>query len=136
MVERRARIARVRRVQHLRAAGEAAQAEGRVAQLEGTADHLAQLASALVPDPGQGWSGAQLGNRAELTMRLDQLRHGMTDSIAAARANALEQAAKRLAARIAEESASRLESRAAEAFERDREQRRQVPHRARPGALS
>jgi flagellar biosynthesis chaperone FliJ len=133
LVRQRARLARVRRVQHLRAAGDAAQAEGRVTQLEGTADHLARLSQALAPDPGLGWSGAQLGNAAELSMRLDQLRHGMTDSIATARASALEQAARRLEARIAEESASRLEERAAAAEERLREQRRQVPHRPRAG---
>lgn len=133
LADRRARVARVRRVQHLRAAGDAAQAEGRAASLQGTADHLAQLTHALAPDPG-AFTGAQFGNAAELAMRLDALRHGMTDSIVAARATALEQAAKRLEARIAQEGADRLEEQAIAAALRAREARLAAVHRPRAAA--
>ena len=135
LVQRRARIARVRRVQHLRAAGDAAQAEGRVTQLESTADHLAQLALALSPERG-AWTGGQLGNAAELAMRLDKLRDGMTDSIVAARATALEQAARRLEARVRQESAERLEERATDAVEKMRERRLAAIHRFRPASAA
>ena len=132
LLDRRARIARVRRVQHLHAAAEAARAEGRVASLESTADHLAQLTHALAPMPG-GLSGGQLGNAAELAMRLDAVRDGMTGTILAARSTALEQVARRVEARIHQESAERLEERAARAAETSREQRIAAIPRPRVG---
>lgn len=131
LVQRRARLARVRRVQHLHAASQASQAESRAASLQSTADHLAQLAHALTPAPG-GLSGAQLGNAAELAMRLDAVRDGMTDTIVAARATALDSAARRLEARIRQESAERLEEQAAHAVALLREQRLAAAHRPRP----
>ncbi|MDB5661788.1 MAG: hypothetical protein JWN59_126, partial [Sphingomonas bacterium] len=70
VVERRARLARIRRVQHLQAAATAAQAEGRATSLEGTAAHLTQLCHSLTPLPGMT-SASQLSNAAELAMRLD-----------------------------------------------------------------
>ena len=133
VVQRRQRIARVRRVQHLRAAAQAAQAEGRVTSLESTADHLSQLTLALAPGAGT-LSGAQLGNMGELAMRLDTVRHGLTDTIVAARATALEEAAKRLQARILQESAERLEGRASRAVELLREQRLAAVHRHKVSA--
>ena len=132
LLDRRARIARVRRVQHLHAAAEAAQAEGRVASLESTADHLLQLTHALGHAPG-GLSGGQLGNAAELAMRLDTVRHGLTGTIVAARSTALAQVARRVEARILQESAERLEERAARAIELVREQRLATIPSARTG---
>lgn len=125
---RRARIARVRRVQHLQAAARAAQAERKADALESTADHLAQLRLVLAPEPG-ALSGAQLANAAELAMRLDMVRDGLTDAIVAARATALDRAARRLEARIRQESAERLEERARHAVALLRERPAGVAHR-------
>ena len=115
VVERRARFARIRRVQHLQAAATATQAEGRVASLENTAEHLLQLSHSLTPVAGT-IAASQLSSAAELAMRLDTVRNGLTDSIVSARATALESAARRLEARIRQESAERLEERAAAAI--------------------
>jgi len=131
-IERRARIARVRRVQHLQAAADAARADGRVQHLENTADHLAQLTRALSPGPG-ALSGAALGNAAELAARLDTVRHGLAGPIADARSAALAGAMRRMEARIAQETAERLETRAHEAAALLRERRLAAVHRPRLG---
>ncbi len=125
LVQRRARVARVRRVQHLQAAATAAQAEGRAAALEGTAAHLALLRHSLAPAQGM-MAAAELSGAAELAMRLDAVRDGLTDSIVSARATALETAARRLEARIRQESAERLEERAAVAIALLRDRRQQA----------
>jgi hypothetical protein len=111
LAERRARITRVRQVQHLQAAREAATAENKVVQLEGNAAKLAALRSSLSTAPGIT-SGAALGNSAELAARLDQVRSGLADAIGAARITAAARAAERLKADIARESAQKLENRA------------------------
>jgi hypothetical protein len=125
LVQRRARFARIRRVQHLQAAGQAAQAEGRAASLEDTAAHLGQLCHSLTPVQGP-LVAAQLSNAAELAMRLDKVRNSLTDSIVSARATAVESAARRLEARIRQESAERLEERAARAVALLRERQQQA----------
>ena len=125
LVERRARFARIRRVQHLQAAAHAAQAEGRANSLENTAAHLTQLCHSLSPAIGTIAAG-QLSNAGELAMRLDAVRDGLSDSIVSARATALESAARRLEARIRQESAERLEERAARAIALLRERKLQA----------
>lgn len=125
LVERRERIARVRRVQHLQAAATAAQAEGKVASLELSAARLVELRSGLAMDLGAA-TGSALQNAGELAMRLDNARHGLTDAIASARANAAHAAAQRLEARIRQESAERLGEQAVAAFEETRERRVQA----------
>ena len=125
LVQRRARFARIRRVQHLQAAASAAQADARASSLENTAAHLAQLCHSLSPAPGP-IVAAQLSNAGELAMRLDAVRNGLTDSIVSARATALESAARRLEARIRQESAERLEERAARALALLRERKQQA----------
>ena len=112
---KRARIARVRRVQHSLAAASAARAENHAAMLETSAARLAQLRLSL--SIGKGMSnGAAMANLGELAMRLDDARHGLTDAIASARASADQQADLRLAARRRQESANKLEARAAAAL--------------------
>jgi len=111
LAERRARITRVREVQHLHAISEAAAAEGKVVQLEGNAAKLAALRMSLTLAPGIT-SGASLGNSGEMGLRLDTVRHGLTDAIGAAKAVALARLHDRTAADIRRESAERLESRA------------------------
>ncbi len=112
---KRARIARVRRVQHSLAAASAAHAENHAAMLETSADRLAQLRFSLSVGKGIS-SGAAIANLGELAMRLDDARHGLNDAIASARANADLQAEARLAARRRQESANKLETRAAMAL--------------------
>ena len=111
IAERRARITRVREVQHLHAIGEAAAAEGKVVQLEGNAAKLAALRMSLTLAPGIT-TGAGLGNAGEMGLRLDTVRHGLSDAIGAARAIALARANDRRDADIRRESAERLENRA------------------------
>jgi len=111
LAERRARITRVREVQHLHAVGEAAAAEGKVVQLEGNAARLAALRMSLSLAPGIT-TGAGLGNAGEMGLRLDTVRHGLSDAIGAAKAIALARANDRRDADIRRESAERLESRA------------------------
>lgn len=110
LVRRRARIVRVRRVQHLHVAAAAAQAEGRALQLETTSERLRDLRGSLGAAPGVTF-GAQLASVSELGERLEKVRDGLTDAIVAARAAAAEQSALRLAARIREESALKLKAR-------------------------
>ena len=111
LAERRARITRVRQVQHLQAVSEAATAASKVDQLEGNAAKLAALRMSLSMAPGLT-SGAALGNASELAARLDQVRSGLADAIGAARIAAAARAGERLQADIARESAQRLETRA------------------------
>jgi len=111
LAERRARITRVREVQHLHAIGEAAAAEGKVVQLEGNAARLAALRMSLTLAPGIT-TGAGLGNAGEMGLRLDTVRHGLTDAIGAAKAVASARAKDRRDADIRRESAERLETRA------------------------
>jgi len=122
LVQRRERIARVRRVQHLQAAAHAAQADARVASLETSESRLTELRHSLTLEPGV-FSGATLSNAGELAMRLDTARQGLTEAIVAARASAAQFAALRLEARIRQESAERLEEQAQTAFDELRERR-------------
>lgn len=111
LAERRARITRVRQVQHLQAVSEAVAAETKVVQLEGNAARLAELRNSLSTAAGLT-SGAALGNAAELGGRLDHVRSGLTDAIGTARGIAAARAGDRLQADIARESAERLQNRA------------------------
>jgi len=135
LAERRARITRVREVQHLHAVGEAAAAEGKVVQLEGNAARLAALRMSLTLTPGLT-NGASLGNAGEMGLRLDTVRHGLTDAIGAAKAVATARAKDRTDADIRRESAERLESRAVAELQRMIEERMaaNIRHRRRKEA--
>ena len=135
LAERRARITRVREVQHLQAMSDAATAEGKVVQLEGNAAKLAALRMSLELAPGLT-SGAGLGNSGEMGLRLDTVRHGLTDAIGAAKAVALARANDRRDADIRRESAERLETRAVVELQQMIEQRMManIRHRARKEA--
>lgn len=111
----RARIARVRRIQHSLAAAAAAQAEHHAAMLEGSAERLAEIRNSLDASEGLGL-GATLARLGELAVRLDDARHGLTDALVSARAAAAQQAQARLEARRRQESAAKLEQRAADAL--------------------
>lgn len=122
LAERRARITRVREVQHLHAVGQAAAAESKVVQLEGNAAKLAALRMSLTLAPGLT-SGASLGNAGEMGLRLDTVRHGLSDAIGAAKAVAMARINDRRDADIRRESAERLEIRAVAELQRLIEER-------------
>jgi hypothetical protein len=122
LIRRRERIVRVRRVQHLQVAAKAAEAESRAAQLEMTSEKLRDLRYSLTPTPGTTF-GSSLSSISELGERLERVRDGLTDAIVSARANAAQQAALRLAARIREEGALRLKEKSEIAWNADRERR-------------
>jgi len=132
LAERRARITRVREVQHLHAIGEAAAAEGKVVQLEGNAAKLAALRMSLTLAPGIT-TGAGIGNAGEMGLRLDTVRHGLTDAIGAAKAVATARAKDRRDADIRRESAERLETRAVAELQQMIEERMManIRHRSR-----
>jgi len=132
LADRRARITRVREVQHLHAVSEAAAAEGKVVQLEGNAARLAALRMSLTLAPGMT-SGASLGNAGEMGLRLDTVRHGLSDAIGAAKAVALARINDRRDADIRRESAERLENRAVAELQRMIEERMaaNIRHRTR-----
>lgn len=131
IVKRRARIARVRRAQHLQASAQAQMAENRVSTLENQAGHLIRLASDLDATPGLA-TGAMLANAGELALRLRAARDGLSDAIAGARATALERSALRLEARIRQESAERLDARARAVLAEHAERKGNVPARRKP----
>ncbi|HWI86136.1 MAG TPA: hypothetical protein VNT42_07440 [Sphingomonas sp.] len=131
LAERRARITRVREVQHLHAVGEAATAEGKVAQLENNAARLIALRMSLSMAPGIT-SGAALGNAGEMGLRLDTVRHGLADAIGAAKAVALARVHDRQDADIRRESAARLETRAVAELQQMIEARMAASFRHRP----
>jgi len=135
LAERRARITRVREVQHLHAIGEAAAAEGKVVQLEGNAAKLAALRMSLTLAPGIT-TGAGLGNAGEMGLRLDTVRHGLTDAIGAAKAVATARVKDRRDADIRRESAERLETRAVAELQQMIEERMManIRHRSRKEA--
>jgi hypothetical protein len=111
LADRRARIARVRRVQHLQAVGAAAVAEGKLVQLEGNAQRLQGLRNSLSGEAGRT-NGAALGNTSELAMRLDDVRHGLDRAIGSAKEAVELRAQERIGTHIALESAERLQTRA------------------------
>jgi len=131
LAEQRARVARVRRVQHLKAASIAAEAQGKVVQLENNANRLASLRGSLIAAVGPS-SGAALSGSAELAARLDSVRSGLADALGAARITAMERAADRLNAHIKREGAERLETNAVADLQQMIEQRMTAAFRHRP----
>lgn len=115
LVTKRARITRVRAVQHLQAASAATQAQAQVATLENNAAKLASLRDSLTVAEG-ATTGAVLQNRGELAQRLDKARGGLTNAILSARAAAEKKVAERLEARQRQESAAKLDARAVQAL--------------------
>ena len=113
-VAQRARIARVRRLQHNLAAAAAAKAKGHVQSLELSSSRLKQIREGLAAEPGLT-SGASLASRGELAMRLESARNGLGRTIEGARAAARLRETERLGARRDQEGAEKLEHRATQA---------------------
>ena len=122
IVRQRARLARVRRIQHGLAASQAAAAAGRVQFLEMNSDRLRRMRSELQPIEGPTDGGA-MARMGELAMRLDAARHGLSATIESARGAALAREAERRAARRDQESAERLEQAAVRAADELAERR-------------
>lgn len=130
VADRRARITRVRRVQHLQAVGAAAAAEGKLVQLEGNAERLQSLRASLSGEAGVT-SGAALSNANELATRLDDVRHGLSKAIGSAREAVELRKQERIGTNIALESAERLQVRAVAAMHKMIEERMAASFRPR-----
>ena len=107
----RARIARVRRLQHQLAATAAASAADQVRTLENNQQRLRQMRQGLGPEPGRT-SGATLASRGELAMRIEAARDGLKKPILNANAAVKLREEARLRARRDQEAAEKLEGRA------------------------
>jgi len=130
LVRQRARLARVRRIQHGLAASVAAQAAGRVQMLETSRERLRQMRSELKPVQGPT-TGAAMARMGELAMRLDSARYNLGPTIDSARSAAAAREAERRAARRDQESAEKLEAAALRAAEDAAEKRLRQSGRSR-----
>ena len=104
-VRQRARIARVRELQHNLAAVEATRAANEAAKLEHTASQLARLRDTLAPAVA---SGAAIAGLGELRTRLDTAQAGLAHPIAVARKSAEAAEDRRRDAHRDQEAATRL----------------------------
>ena len=114
LVRQRARIGRIRRIQHGLAAFAAAKASDHVQMLEANEEKLKQMRLGLAAGTGPT-SGAAMAARGELAMRLETARDGLKGTIAGARVAASLREQERLGARREQESAEKLERRATSA---------------------
>jgi hypothetical protein len=130
LVRQRARLARVRRIQHGLAATVAAQAAGRVQMLETSRERLRQMRSELRPVEG-ATTGAAMARMGELAMRLDSARYNLGPTIDSARSAAAARETERRAARRDQESAEKLEAAALRVAEEAAEQRLRQAGRGR-----
>ena len=131
MVRQRARIVRVRRVQHDLAAAASAKATAQLKALEHSEERLGLLRQGLGAGQGE-LTGAALASIGELAMRLDKAREGLGRSITGARVQGATREGVRIAARRDQESAEKLEQRAAAAARRAAERKRAAPRPPRP----
>lgn len=109
---RRARIVRVRAIEHRLAAIRQTTAEQRIADLLGIASRLDGLRAGLMPHSGRS-SGASLQAMSELHGRLGQAENALQQPISQAEVRHDQARAARLLARMQEEGAERLRERAA-----------------------
>jgi len=131
LLNQRARISRVRRIQHGLAASRAAEAVGRVQMLENNVERLSRIRGELRPTSGET-NGAALARMGELAMRLDQARFGLAPTVENARAVAATRETERRGARRDQESAEKLERVAATLAEAAAERRLGVGRRPQP----
>jgi hypothetical protein len=130
-IRQRARIVRVRRVQHDLAAAAAAKATAELRALENSEERLKQIRHGLGAGEGQLF-GSALASLGELAMRLDQAREGLGRSITGAKVQVATREGVRLAARRDQESAEKLEERAVAAARRADERKRSATRAPRP----
>ncbi len=130
-LSQRARIVRVRRIQHDLAAVAAAKASGHVQMLETNQQRLKQMREGLAAAPGLT-SGATLSSQGELAMRLEAAREGLGRTISGARAAASLREKARIGARRDQESAEKLEQKATSAAAKAEDRRNAALFRPRP----
>lgn len=130
MIRQRARIARVRRIQHDLAALAAAKAAGHVQMLETNHQRLKVMREGLGSEPGLT-SGSALSSRGELAVRLEAARDGLGKTIDGARAAASFRERARIGARRDQESADKLQQKALSAAARSEDRRNAALFRPR-----
>ena len=130
MIRQRARIARVRRIQHDLAALAAVKAAGHVEMLQTNHHRLRLMREGLAPEPGLT-SGGALSSRGELAMRLEAARDGLGNTINGARAAASFRERARIGARRDQESADKLQQKAVSAAARSEDRRNSALFRPR-----
>jgi hypothetical protein len=135
LLRQRQRIVRVRKIQHALAANAAAEAAGRVRNLELSRERLLQMRAELRPVEGPS-SGQALAQMGELAMRLDSARMGLGHTIDSARSAAATREAERLVARRDQESAEKLQDIAVRAADALAEQKLRGVFRVRAKAQS
>ena len=129
--KQRARIARVRRIQHGMAALAATRAQDHVSALENNEQRLQQMRHALAAGTGASL-GADLASRCELAMRLELAQQGLAKTIVGAKKTVALREQARMGARRDQESAEQLEARAASAAARKQDRRSAALFRPRP----
>ena len=130
-VRQRARIARVRKIQHGMAALAATRAQDHVQALENNEQRLQQMRVALGAAAGI-CMGADLASRGELAMRLEAAELGLAKTIVGAKKAVVLREQARIGARRDQESAEQLEQRAASANARKQDRRSAALFRPRP----
>ncbi len=130
-MRQRARIARVRRIQHGLAALAATKAQDQVQTLEGNEQRLKQMRQALSAATGS-CSGADLASRCELAMRLEAAEEGLAKTIVGAKKTVAIREQARIGAWRDQESAEQLEQKAASAAARQQDRRSAAAFRPRP----
>jgi hypothetical protein len=129
---RRARLLRLRSIEHRIAKAKLARADAALVNLERIAGRIAALKDGLGAGVG-GTSGMALKAMSEMSQRLDAARSGMTAPMSEAEARRAEFNALRIAAQQKEDSAAKLHDKAAnaEAATRDLRADANRPHRKR-----
>ncbi len=134
---RRARLLRLRTIEHRVAAVRMAAADAAHAAVVNISDRVATLRDGIIV-PAGGYRGHDLQSLSELATRLDRARAGLQPSLASAREVRDARDAERIAARVAEERTSRVHDTATRREAADRELRaaaRSPRFRKRVGAL-
>jgi hypothetical protein len=121
-VRKTQRFARVRTLQHNRAALAAHREASQVDALEASIGKLVSLRDAMRPAEGI-ISGATLASTGEIAMRLDQARASVAAPAVSARQRAAACHEARMMARRLQESADRLTEKATKAAERQAERK-------------
>lgn len=136
LAERRARIVRVRQMEHRVARAKLATAEAALANLGRIAGRLSGLRASLKPDTART-TGLALKSMAEMALRLEAAQHDLAAPIEGAQHNRVRSIAERAAAKTREEGAEKLRERAlrSETYEQARRADANRPFRKRPSNL-
>lgn len=136
LAQRRARILRVRQMEHRVARVRLATAEATLANLDRISGRLSGLRASLKPD-AERTSGLALKAMAEMALRLESAQTDLAAPIGNAENNRVRSIAERVFAKGREEGAEKLHSRAVrtETYEQNRRADANRPFRKRVPAL-